>query len=207
MSESQIFLFITASFLVILTPGQDMLLVMSRAVTQGSRAGIITAAGVSIGLLGHTCLAAFGLGALLMASELLFTILKFVGAAYLFYLGSRLILSQSRQLELHKVSHIPHRKLFFTGALSNISNPKITIFYFAFLPQFISRDIQSPASQLLIFGIAFSLLTFLIKGPVGYFAGSLSAWLRSRPLVLKWIDRISGSVLIGLGIRLAMERR
>lgn len=207
MSEAQIVLFLLTSLVVIVTPGQDMVLVMSRAVAQGSKAGIATAAGVSVGLLGHTLLTALGLGSLLLASELLFTTLKFVGAAYLIYLGLRLVFSHKARLELKQTKSARLDRLFMTGALSNISNPKITIFYFAFLPQFIPADIQNATVLLLVLGASFATLTFLVKGPVGYFAGVLSAWLRARPAVLRWIDRTSGAVLIGLGVRLAFERR
>lgn len=204
--EPQIIVFITASIVVILTPGQDLLLVMSKAVAQGSRAGIVTAAGVSVGLLGHTMFTALGLGALLLASEGLFTILKYVGAAYLAYLGIQLIRCKSGRLDLESANAAPLNKLFLTGALSNISNPKITIFYFAFLPQFIPATVTEPGRQLALLGIAFSVLTFLIKGPIGYLAGILSTWLRSRPEVITWINRTGGVVLISLGIKLALDR-
>lgn len=206
METTQLILFVLASLAVIITPGQDLLLVMSRAVTQGSRAGIITASGVSFGLLGHSMIAALGLGALLLASASLFTILKYVGAVYLFYLGIRLIMSSSGRLDLLETSNISTRKLFLTGAFSNISNPHVTLFYLAFLPQFIPRSTEKPALYLLALGLTFALLTFLVKGPIGYFAGVLSAWLRCRPEVLKWIDRVSGTMLLGLGIRLALEK-
>lgn len=98
-------------------------------------------------------------------------------------------------------------QLFLTGALSNLSNPEITIFYFAFLPQFVSADAQNPTVLLLALGAGFVALTFLVKGPAGHFTGVLSAWLRARPQVLRWVDRASGAVLVGLGIRLAFERR
>ena len=207
MTKAQAILFILTSLLVIITPGQDMILVMSRAIAGGSKAGITTAAGVSIGLIGHTLLTAFGLGSLLMASELLFTVLKLVGAVYLVYLGIRLILSKSDRLNLEQVKPARFKKLFLIGAFSNISNPKITIFYFAFLPQFISSDIQNPTYLLLLLGISFSLLTFLVKAPIGYFSGVLSSWLRARPMVLRWIDRTSGAILVGLGTKLAFEKR
>lgn len=206
METTQVALFVLASLAVIITPGQDLLLVMSRAVTQGSRAGIITASGVSFGLLAHSLITALGLGALLLASSSLFTVLKFVGALYLFYLGIRLIMSTSSRLDLSETSFISTRKLFFTGAFSNISNPHVTLFYLAFLPQFIPSSTENPALYLLILGLAFALLTFLVKGPIGYFAGVLSVWLRSRPGVLTWIDRISGTMLIGLGIRLVLDK-
>ncbi|MEM7278427.1 MAG: LysE family translocator, partial [Pseudomonadota bacterium] len=135
MNESQVVFFLVTSILVILIPGQDMVLVMSRGLAQGAKAGIVTAAGVSVGLLGHTILAALGLGALLLSSELLFSILKFVGASYLTYLGIKLILTKASELELDNSNCKPQAKLFIEGALSNISNPQVTIFYFAFLPQ------------------------------------------------------------------------
>lgn len=206
MEQIQFALFVLASLVVIITPGQDLLLVMSRAVTQGSKAGVITASGVSVGLLGHSVLTAFGLGALLLASKSLFVVLKFIGAGYLLFLGIRLILSKSHRFDLNNSERVSPKKLFFSGAFSNISNPNITIFYFAFLPQFIPENTDNPAWQLLTLGLCFALLTFLVKGPVGYFAGLLSTWLRSNITVLKWIDRTSGTMLIGLGIKLALER-
>lgn len=207
METTQAILFVVASLAVILTPGQDFLLVMSRAVSQGSRAGVVTAAGVSAGLLGHSTLAALGLGALLLASASLFTVLKTIGALYLFYLGTRLIFSKSRRLELEGAPAGSTRRYFFSGAISNISNPHVTLFYFAFLPQFIPATAERPTLSLLLLGISFALLTFLIKGPVGYFAGRLSGWLRTHPQVVKWIDRTSGAMLIGLGCRLALDKQ
>ena len=98
-------------------------------------------------------------------------------------------------------------RLFIDGALSNISNPKIAIFYFAFLPQFVLPGAAHPTLSVFALGLLFAALTVLVKGPVGFFAGLLSAWLRSRPGFLVWLYRSSGAILIGLGIRLAFERR
>jgi threonine/homoserine/homoserine lactone efflux protein len=207
MTEAQMLAFILTSLVVIITPGQDMILVMSRAISQGSKAGVVTAAGVCTGLLGHTLLTALGLGSLLTASRLLFTILQVVGAGYLVYLGVRLVLSREAELGLQETEPAQLGRLFTQGALSNLSNPRVTVFYLAFLPQFFSSDVSNPTQLLLFLGVVFAGLTFLVKGPVGYFAGSLSAWLRARPLVLRWLDRTSGLVLIGLGVKLAFERR
>jgi threonine/homoserine/homoserine lactone efflux protein len=200
-------LFLVASLVVIVTPGQDMVLVMSRSIGQGPRAGIATAAGVSVGLLGHTLLATLGLGALLHASELLFPALKLIGATYLVYLGVRLLRTATTRHYLHLASNRSLPRLFVEGALSNLANPKIALFYFAFLPQFVSASAPQPMLSLLTLGIAFAVLTFLIKGPIGYGAGALSAWLRSHPAVLAWINRASGAVLIALGVRLAFEEQ
>ena len=206
MLEVTWFLFIVASVVLIVTPGQDMILVMSRSIAQGPAAGVATAAGVSVGLVGHTVLATLGLGAILRTSEWLFLALKLVGAAYLVYLGVQLL--RRRQHELAIATGAPRSlwRLFFDGALSNLSNPKIAIFYFAFLPQFVRPDATHPTLSIFVLGLAFAGLTFLVKGPVGLGAGFLSGWLRARPGSLAWLFRASGAVLVALGLRLAFER-
>jgi threonine/homoserine/homoserine lactone efflux protein len=98
-------------------------------------------------------------------------------------------------------------RLFIDGALSNVSNPKIAVFYFAFLPQFVLPGAAHPTLSVFVLGLVFAALTFLIKGPVGLGAGLLSAWLRHRPALLTWVFRSSGAVLVGLGLKLAFERR
>jgi len=207
MVEASWLLFIVASLVLIVTPGQDMILVMSRSIAQGSRAGVATAAGVSVGLLGHTVLATLGLGALLRTSEWLFLVLKLAGAAYLVYLGVQLVRTTKHELAISGGSPKSAWRLFFDGALSNVSNPKIAVFYFAFLPQFVEPQAAHPTVSIFALGVAFAVLTFLVKGPVGFGAGAISGWLRSRPGALAWLYRTSGAVLIGLGARLAFERR
>jgi threonine/homoserine/homoserine lactone efflux protein len=207
MIEAAWLLFVATSLLVIATPGQDMILVMSRSVALGPAAGVVTAAGVSIGLVGHTILAALGLGAILRASEMLFTGLKLAGAAYLVWLGIGLLRTGNAELALRGVSARSSVRLFADGALSNLSNPKIAIFYFAFLPQFVPAGAAHPTLSMLALGLVFAGLTFLVKAPVGLFAGLLSGWLRARPRALVWLHRASGAVLVGLGVRLAMEPR
>jgi threonine/homoserine/homoserine lactone efflux protein len=200
-------LFVVASLVLIVTPGQDMVLVMSRSIAQGAPAGVATAAGVSVGLVGHTVLATLGLGALLRTSEWLFLVLKLVGAAYLVCLGVQLL--RTRQTELAVSGGAPKSlwRLFADGALSNLSNPKIAVFYFAFLPQFVQPGAVRPTLSIFVLGLLFAALTFLVKGPVGLGAGMLSGWLRARPRVLRGLYRTSGAVLVGLGVKLAFERR
>jgi threonine/homoserine/homoserine lactone efflux protein len=180
---------------------------MSRSIAQGSAAGVATAAGVSVGLVGHTLLATLGLGAILRTSEWLFLSLKLVGAAYLVYLGLQLLRSRGHELAMAAGAPRSLGRLFFDGALSNVSNPKIAVFYFAFLPQFVLPGAAHPTLSVFVLGLVFAGLTFMVKGPVGLGAGLLSAWLRDRPQVLTWVYRGSGAVLVGLGLRLAFERR
>jgi threonine/homoserine/homoserine lactone efflux protein len=207
MTLTLLTMFTITSIILIITPGQDMILVMSRSISQGWRAGVTTAAGISVGLLGHTLLAAFGLGTLLQASEILFSAMKIIGAAYLIYLGIKLFLNSKADLNINGQPIVSMRKMFIQGAISNISNPKIVVFYLAYLPQFIPSGTGNPTTLLLLLGTVFAMLTFLVKGPIGCGAGLLSHWLRSRPAVIGWINRASGVVLVGIGLRLALEKR
>lgn len=207
MIDAQWVLFLLASVVIIATPGQDMILVMSRAITHGTRAGLATAAGVSVGLLGHTVLATAGLGALLRTSEWLFVALKLVGAGYLLYLGVQLLRTRSASLAIAAAEPTSLGRQFVAGAASNITNPKIAVFYFAFLPQFVTHEAGQPTLTVLVLGVLFAALTFVIKGPVAVFAGRLSAWFRSRPAALVWLYRGSGLVMVGLALRLALARR
>jgi threonine/homoserine/homoserine lactone efflux protein len=207
MVEVSWLFFVVASLVLIVTPGQDMILVMSRSIAQGASAGVATAAGVSLGLVGHTLLATLGLGAILRTSEWLFVALKLIGAAYLVYLGVQLLRTRHAELAMSAGAPRSRWRLFLDGAFSNVSNPKIAIFYFAFLPQFVLPGAAHPTLSVGVLGLAFAALTFLVKGPVGLAAGTLSGWLRARPAALVWLFRSSGAVLVGLGLRLALERR
>lgn len=200
--------FIATSLLVILTPGQDMVLVMSRTLSGGTRAGLVTAAGVSIGLILHTALAALGVGALLQTTAWLFLGIKILGALYLIYLGVMLIRSSGEiPLSSDQQSPVSALRNFMHGALSNISNPKILLFYIAFLPQFIPTDSPHPMLSLFVLGSTFAILTFLVKGPVALFSALLSAAIRRNPRILTRIHQTSGVVLVVLGIKLAFEKR
>jgi threonine/homoserine/homoserine lactone efflux protein len=207
MPEVTWLVFVIASLALIMTPGQDMILVMSRSIAQGPGAGVATAAGVSVGLVGHTLLATLGLGAILRASQWLFLGLKLAGAAYLVYLGIQLLRTKGHDLAVAAGAPRSLARLFFDGALSNVTNPKIAVFYFAFLPQFVRPGAVHPTLSVFALGLAFAGLTFIVKAPVGLGSGLLSAWLRSRPGVLTWVYRTSGAVLVGLGLKLAFERR
>lgn len=200
-------LFATTSLIVIATPGQDMMLVMSRSIAQGPRAGILTALGVSAGLLGHTLLLTLGMGALLRASDWLFVLLKLAGAAYLVYLGIGLLRTRHATLVLQHTRPATTMRLFVDGAACTLSNPKTAIFYFAFLPQFVQADTADTTLSVGVLGLSYAALAFLVKGPVGLAAGLLSSWIRQRPQALVWAYRSSGLVMLGLGLKLALERR
>lgn len=201
-------LYIVASLALILTPGQDMMYVMSRALAQGRLAGLYSAVGVIIGILVHTVLAALGVGAILAASEGLFLVLKLAGAAYLVYLGIRLLLT--REAAVASRANGPRfsaASLVWQGVLSNVSNPKIVVFFFAFLPQFVDPRSANPTLDLVFLGVLYAAMGLVVKTAVGLGAGSLSERLLKKPRVMVWINRASGAVLVGLGLRLAGAQR
>lgn len=207
MIEVNWLLFAVASVAIIVTPGQDMVLVMSRSISQGAAAGVATAAGVSSGLLLHTVLATLGVGAIVQTSQALYLFMKVAGAAYLVYLGISLLRVKTADILAQEAGRRSNWKLYCDGAFSNVANPKIAIFYFAFLPQFVMAGASNPTASIFVLGASFSLLTFFIKGPVGYFSGQLSQWFLSEPKYLLTVYRISGITLIGLGLKLVLEKQ
>jgi threonine/homoserine/homoserine lactone efflux protein len=201
-------LYIVASLALIATPGQDMIYVMTRSLAQGRFAGLCSAIGVCLGILVHTALAALGLGAILHASETLFMALKLLGAAYLVYLGLRMILSRRASLAPSRESApLSPAQLVVQGVLSNVTNPKIVLFFFAFLPQFVDPASAHPTRDLVFLGVLYAALALPIKAGVGFAAGSLSERLLRRPSALLWMNRVCGAVLVGLGLRIAASDR
>jgi threonine/homoserine/homoserine lactone efflux protein len=196
--------YIVASLALIATPGQDMIYVISRSLAQGRFAGVCSAVGVCLGILVHTALAALGVGAILKASETLFLALKLAGAAYLVYLGLRMLLARAtaRAIEGGAARHSP-LALVWQGVLSNVTNPKIVLFFFAFLPQFVSPASAHPTRDLIFLGVLYAVLALPIKVAVGLAAGSVSERVLRSGAALTWMNRICGTVLIALGLRLA----
>lgn len=207
MSEITWILFVPASLAVILSPGPDMVLVLSRGISNGTKGGVVCALGISSGLVGHSLLAAFGLGAVLQTSEVAFQIVKYVGAGYLCYLAIRMFIASRTEMILDQSRALSYKKIYLQGVIANLTNPKVALFYFAFLPQFVPLGAEQGKLSILIMGLCFGLLTLFIKTPFGYFAGQLSGWLVNRPKVIGWMQKISASVLLGLGVRLALEGR
>lgn len=204
----QLGLYVAASLALILTPGQDMLYVISRSLAQGRAAGVYSAVGVILGILVHTALAALGVGAILQASEALFLALKLAGAAYLVYLGLKMVLARTQGLGVDTpAAPLRPSSLVWQGLLSNVSNPKIVLFFFAFLPQFVDPASAHPTRDLALLGVIYAGLGLPVKAGVGLAAGSLSDALRRRPQALAWVNRASGAILVALGLRLAATER
>ena len=163
MVEVSRLFFIIVSLVLIVTPGEDMILVMSRSVAQGPAVGVVTAAGVSVGLIGHTVLVTLGLGAILRASEWLFLALKLVGAAYLLYLGGRLLLTKHSDLALGATAQRSLSALFIDRAFANLCNPKIAVFYFAFCRSSCCPRRNMRRSQYSFWDLRLPCLRFLSK--------------------------------------------
>lgn len=204
MDWTSLILFLTASLALIATPGQDNIYILTRGVAQGRKAALVSAWGVCCGLVVHTTLAAAGLSALLAQSAVAFAVVKYAGAAYLIYLGVRMLLSrESFEISQEGARGVRLKKVFWQGVLSNVLNPKVALFFLAFLPQFVSPAANA-TSQLLLLGAAFGLVALVLLSLLAIFSGILGEWLRNRPGfagVLRWF---AGGVLIGLGIRLAL---
>jgi threonine/homoserine/homoserine lactone efflux protein len=208
MEHPSLAMYVVASLALIATPGQDMIYVMTRSLAQGRIAGLCSAVGVCLGIITHTALAALGVGAILQASEGLFLVLKLVGAGYLVYLGIRLLFTRSVAADLARgAAPLALSTLVWQGMLSNLTNPKIVLFFFAFLPQFVDPASPHPTRDLVFLGVLYALLALPVKGAVGLAAGSLSERVLKRPSALAWINRFSGTVLVALGLRLAATER
>jgi threonine/homoserine/homoserine lactone efflux protein len=201
-------LYIAASLALIATPGQDMIYVITRSLAQGRLAGVASALGVCTGILLHTALAALGVGAILLASEALFTGVKLVGAAYLVVVGVRMLFTRAGVPGIGAAAgHLTLPSLFAQGVLSNVSNPKIVLFFLAFLPQFVDPASPHPTRDLAFLGVLYALMALPVKSAVGIAAGSLSEKVLRRPSAIAWMNRVSGGVLVALGLRLAMTER
>ncbi len=204
MESPALGLYVAASLALIATPGQDMLYVITRALAQGRWAGVCSALGVCIGILVHTAFAALGVGAVLQASETLFLLLKLAGAAYLVYLGVKLMLSRTPAREIGGAgARQAPLGLVWQGVLSNVTNPKMVLFFLAFLPQFVSPASAQPTHDLVFLGVLYALLALPIKAGVGLAAGTFSQRMVRPTRALAWLNRVGGMVLVLVGLRIA----
>lgn len=198
--------FLGISVLLILIPGPDTAVVTKNALTGGTRGGVFAALGVSAGLAIWTLAAAAGLAALLQASSVAFTALKIAGAIYLIWMGVQMLRSAGTiGAGTTAVAGRLRRKALRQGLLSDLSNPKIAVFFTSFLPQFVETE-GTAFFSLLVLGAIFVVLTALWLAFYGALVGQGSTWLR-RPAVRKALDRFTGVVLVGFGISLAFDRR
>jgi threonine/homoserine/homoserine lactone efflux protein len=200
-------LFLAAATALALTPGPDMIYVVSRALAQGRKAALVSAAGLSLGVLAHTFFAAFGVTVLLQTSEIAFMALKIVGACYLLWMGVQLWRAAPR-IDIHAAGdRLGPRALFLQGALSALLNPKLALFFLAFLPQFVPADSASPALDTVMLGLAFGAIGVPVQAVAGWVAGGLSQALRRNQRAVTGTFRFSGALMLILGLRLLVAPR
>ncbi len=210
MPTDQLLLFIGAGILLNLTPGPDVLYIVSHALRSGARAGVAAALGITAGCFVHIFAAAVGVSALMAASATAFTVLKWVGAAYLVYVGIRMLTSRSQNATfsiatpLENKSAVALKNVFFRGFWTNALNPKVALFFLAFVPQFICPGGEHKALAFLLLGLLFNFNGLWVN--IGW--ALAAAWLASRATVVRqsmgWLDRIAGTLFIAFGLKLAL---
>lgn len=198
-------LFLAASVAITVAPGPDNLQVLARGISQGRAAGLVAALGFAAGISFHTTLAALGVAALLRSSPVAFEVVKLAGAAYLVWIGIRALTSRGLATA-HERPAQALSKVFRQSVIGNMLNPKVTLFFIVFLPQFVNpHGGQSVMLQMFELGALFMLQTVVVFSVFGICAGMIGAWLKRRPRVGVWLDRLAGATFIALGIRVALK--
>jgi threonine/homoserine/homoserine lactone efflux protein len=208
MDLSLVIAFAAACFVISVVPGQDMMFIVANGIARGRAAGVVAAIGMSTGIAVHTVLAALGLGALLAAAPVALDTIRVVGAVFLVYLAISALRS-AREGALTAPEHSGPRSLrrtYVMAVLTNLANPKVILFYLAFFPQFLTEGGWSTPVQFLVMGAILVVIGFSVDGSVGLAAGALSALLRRRPAIQRWLNRVSAAIFGTLAIRLATDR-
>ncbi len=199
--------YIAVVFGFVFIPGPATLLTVARATSSGTKVGIATGAGVAAGDVIHTIMAIVGISAIIAASAMLFSVIKYIGAAYLVYLGIRAILEKAPADLASRSLPISAGRAFRQAILTEVLNPKTALFFLAFLPQFVHPQNGFVVLQLMVLGIIFVLLGLFSTVVFAVSAGGLGAFLRRNPSVLKWQGKVVGGIYCALGVRLALEQR
>lgn len=201
---STLAVFVTAAFLLLITPGPAVLYIITRSIDQGRLAGVVSALGVGVGTTVHVAAAAFGLSALLESSVLAFNLVKFLGAAYLIYLGIQKLLEKDRPAQVAAPEPEKLSRIFYEGFVVNLLNPKLALFFLSFLPQFIAPERGSVVGQILLLGTLFVVMGVCSDSSYALLAGSLRGWLRNNQTFARIQRYVAGVIYIGLGATAAL---
>jgi RhtB (resistance to homoserine/threonine) family protein len=200
--------FLIAGILLNITPGSDTMYILGRSIAQGKKAGIVSVLGISTGALIHTLFAGLGLSVVIAQSPLAFNIVKYLGAIYLFYLGGTMLINAAKNnFQIQQIEEeLDLKKIYYSGILTNVLNPKVALFFLAFLPQFVSSQYIDNPLPFFLLG-----LTFVVTGTIwclilALFASLLADKIKSNYAIKKWIDRTTGVVFILIGLKLALEK-
>jgi threonine/homoserine/homoserine lactone efflux protein len=202
-------LFVVSDLLLNIMPGPDSLLIMSRSATQGWRAGCAAALGIGTGTFVHVFAAALGLSAILATSATAFTVVKLLGAAYILYLAIGMLLSKKREDNAlpPALAPLPYRKIVAQGILTNVLNPKVALFFLAFVPQFIDAGAPHKAAAFVVLGCIFNINGMLWCNALALFTAQASARLKFNPAVSLWLNRVTGGLFVWLGVKLALAKQ
>lgn len=199
-----IVLFLAASALLTIAPGPDIVYVLTRGIAQGPRAGVAAALGFATGCIFHTVLAAVGIAALIRSSELAFDLVRYAGAAYLVWIGMQ-ALRHRASFSIEGASDARALSTIYRqSVIGNVLNPKVTLFFLAFLPQFVNAEAGHVGWQMALLGAIFMGVTIVIFSAVALFAGWIGAWIRRKPAIGERLNIFAGFTFIGLGIRVAL---
>ena len=207
MEILSVWLFLSISILVLISPGPNIIYVITQGMTRGRKATFKAVAGASTGDMAQVLAAYLGLAALLQASSLAFFIIKILGAGYLFYVGVKCFLTKGELLKDSTEEKDKGSNLFFTGFLTSALNPKTTLFFFSFLPQFIDNKSSSAHQQMLLFGTMFVILGFLVMSTYALLAGKLKIWIANNERIQTYFRWLTGTIFIGFGLRLVFAER
>ena len=202
LTLDQLLAFLLAASLLTISPGPDNLMVLSLGMSRGRKQGMAFGLGCAMGCLSHTTLAAIGVSSLLLASPMAFAALRVAGGLYLFWLGVQALRSRGGASVPSDAPDQTAMQLFWRGVLANAINPKVMLFFLAFLPQFVQAERGDVPWQLAALGVAFTVQAALLFGSLGYFAGTVGQWFARWPKVALWFDRLAGLIFCGLGLRL-----
>jgi threonine/homoserine/homoserine lactone efflux protein len=202
---STLTVFMMATLALLIIPGPAVLYIVARSIDQGLKAGIVSILGISVGTLFHVAGAALGVSAVLVSSALVFSMLKYAGAAYLIYLGIRKLLERNGQTQPTVPANGNLSRVFYQGVLVNLLNPKTALFFFAFLPQFVDISAGSATIQMLFLGAVFVVTGIISDGIYAFLAGKVSVWLKNNPRLIQAQQYVSGSIYVLLGIATALS--
>jgi threonine/homoserine/homoserine lactone efflux protein len=197
-------LFLVASALLTIAPGPDIVYVLTRGIAQGRKAGLAAAAGFSTGCIFHTVLAALGVAAIIRSSPLAFDLVRYAGAAYLIWIGIQALRHASSFSLEAAGEQRALRTIFRQSVIGNALNPKVTLFFLSFLPQFVDRGAGHVGWQMAFLGLAFMAQSLAIFSLVAWFSGGIGNWVRRTPAIATRLNLFAGITFIGLGIRVAL---
>jgi len=208
IDPTTLYLFIVSNVLLALAPGPDNIYVLTQGISKGKKVAFITTLGFSSGVVVHTLLATFGISVIFQTSQLAFDILKYLGALYLIYLAYQAFKNRDKPLDLSTDSSSKaFKKLYFKAFLMNILNPKVSIFFLAFLPQFVDPSLGSIELQMILFGAIFMMVTIVVFGAIGYMGNHLRTKLQANPKITSYMNSLTAFVLLGFGLKLALSQK